>query len=110
MSNRRKRRNTAEPKKPVSMQAYAAAGVAVVSLAVCAGVLVWSYVVAGNTPKIAAGISMVAFIAAICSFFVGTSTFRNQTYNKKSRYVGLIFSTMAFVVWIVIYVAGLVIG
>ena len=110
MNNRRKRRNTSEPKKPFSMKAYAAAGVAAVSLAVCAGMLIWSFAVAGNTPKIVAGISMVAFIAAICSFIVGANVFRNQTYNKKSRLTGLIVPTIAFVVWIGIYVAGLVIG
>ena len=110
MRSRRKRRNTAEPKKPISMKGYVAAGVAGVSLAVCVCILIWSVVLAGNTPKYVAGISMVAFIAAICSFIVGAGVFRDQTYNRKSRLAGLIVPTIAFVVWIGIYVAGLVIG
>lgn len=108
--NRRKRRNTSEPKKPFSTKAYAAAGVAGGSLVVCIGVLIWSVSMAGNTPPIAAGISMAALIAAVVSFFVGAGVFRNQSYNKQSRLMGLIVPTIAFMVWIGIYVAGLVIG
>ncbi|MCR4998805.1 MAG: hypothetical protein K6A05_03090 [Lachnospiraceae bacterium] len=110
MSNRRRRRNTTEPKKPFSTTAYVAAGVAGASLVICLGTLLWSYSVAGNTPRLAGGISMLAFVASVLSFFAGAGVFRNQTYNRKSRWIGLIVPAIAFVVWIGIYVAGLVIG
>ena len=108
--NRRKRRNTGEPKKPFSTKAYVAAGVAGGSLVVCVGVLLWSVSVAGNTPPLAGGISFLARLAAMGSFFVGAGIFRNQTYNRQSRLMGIIIPSIAFVVWIGIYVAGLVIG
>ena len=108
--NRRKRRNTAEPKKPFSTKAYVAAGVAGGSLVICVGILLWSVSVAGNTPPLAGGISFMTMLAAMVSFFVGAGIFRDQTYNKQSRLMGLIVPSFAFVVWISIYVAGLVIG
>ncbi|MCR5640247.1 MAG: hypothetical protein K6G04_02715 [Lachnospiraceae bacterium] len=108
--NRRKRRNTSEPKKPFSTKAYVAAGVAAGSLIVCLCTLLWSVSVAGNTSPMAGGIGMLAFFAAVGSFISGAGVFRNQTYNKKSRYLGLFVPGAAFLVWLCIYVAGLVIG
>ena len=110
MANRRRRRNTTEPKKPFSTAAYASAGVAGASLVICLGTVLWSYALEGNTPRLAGGISMLAFLAALISFIVGARVFRNQTFNMKSRLMGLIIPSVAFVVWVSIYVAGLVIG
>ena len=88
------------------MEAMYAAGVSIFSLVAFIAILAIDVYMAGDTPKVIGGLSILFFIAALCAFAFNISQMTKQT-ELKDRIICMIISTVCFAVWLVTFLIGM---
>ncbi len=106
----RKRRRNNEPQKPASVFSYVTGSAGVIALLLCALMIYSAAQSNGNTPSAFALIGVLCILGTLICTIFGIRLFRDDTHSFESRILGLMAPLIAFVVWMAVYIYGMMAG
>lgn len=108
--NRRRRRRAAGAKRPESTTSYVIAGISLVSAIAYFLFISSSISTKGNTANVMGGLGVLFLLAGIGCFVVGYRQVKDVNFSLRSRLVGVIAPGIVTLMWLYMYLVGLLYG